>query len=119
MPLLRTGCECRPTRNDPCVPRRSGIGSKRKLQARRGRREKGKEETHMPTYIALLNFTEQGIKTVKDTVQRADSAAELAQKHGGSLQLYWTVGPYDVVAILEAPDYESATAFFLEVGSRG
>jgi uncharacterized protein with GYD domain len=73
----------------------------------------------MPTYIALLNFTEQGIKTVKDTVQRADSAAELAQKHGGSLQLYWTVGPYDVVAILEAPDYESATAFFLEVGSRG
>jgi uncharacterized protein with GYD domain len=73
----------------------------------------------MPTYIALLNFTEHGIKTVKDTVQRADSAAELAQKHRGSLQVYWTVGPYDLVAILEVPDDESATAFLLEVGSRG
>jgi len=60
----------------------------------------------MPTYIALLNFTEQGIKTVKDTVQRADSAAELAQKHGGSLRVYWTVGPYDLVAFLEAADDE-------------
>jgi uncharacterized protein with GYD domain len=73
----------------------------------------------MPTYVSLLNFTDQGIRTVKDTLQRADSAAELAQKHGGSMQLYWTVGPYDIVAILEAPDDESATAFLLEAGSRG
>jgi uncharacterized protein with GYD domain len=74
----------------------------------------------MPTYVALLNFTDQGIRTVKDTIQRADSAAELAQQHGGSLQqIYWTVGPYDLVGILEAPDDESATAFLLEVGSRG
>jgi uncharacterized protein with GYD domain len=73
----------------------------------------------MPTYISLLNFTDQGIKTVKETIQRADSAAELAQKQGGSLQVYWTVGPYDLVAILEAPDDESATAFLLEAGSRG
>jgi|SRR3712207_5744154 len=74
----------------------------------------------MPTYISLLNFTDQGIRNVKDTIQRADSAAEIAQKHGGSLQqLYWTVGPYDLVGILEAPDDESATAFLLEAGSRG
>jgi uncharacterized protein with GYD domain len=73
----------------------------------------------MPTYISLLNFTDQGIRTVTETIQRADSAAELAQKHGGSLQVYWTVGAYDLVGILEAPDDESATAFFLEVGSRG
>jgi uncharacterized protein with GYD domain len=73
----------------------------------------------MPTYISLLNFTDQGIRTVKETIQRADSAAELAQQNGGSLQVYWTVGPYDLVAILEAPDDETATAFLLEVGSRG
>jgi uncharacterized protein with GYD domain len=74
----------------------------------------------MPTYISLLNFTDQGIKTVTETLQRTDSAAELAQKHGARLeQVYWTVGPYDLVGILEAPDDESATAFFLEVGSRG
>jgi uncharacterized protein with GYD domain len=67
-----------------------------------------------------LNFTDQGIRTVGDTLQRAQRAAELAQKkYGASLQTYWTVGPYDVVGILEAPDDESATAFLLEVGSRG
>ena len=73
----------------------------------------------MPTYISLLTFTDEGIRTVRDTIQRADSAAELAQQHGGSLQVYWTVGPYDIVAIVEAPDDESATAFLLEAGSWG
>ena len=74
----------------------------------------------MPTYVALLNFTDQGIRSVKETIQRADAAAELAQQQGGSLQqLYWTVGPYDLVGILEAPDDESATAFLLEAASRG
>jgi uncharacterized protein with GYD domain len=74
---------------------------------------------YMPTYVSLLNFTDQGIRTVKETIQRGDSAAELAQQHGGTLQLYWTVGPYDLVAIIEAPDDESATAFLLEAGSLG
>ena len=58
----------------------------------------------MPTYIALANFTDQGIRTIKESPQRADSAAELAQKHGASLRTYWTVGAYDIVAILEAPE---------------
>ena len=73
----------------------------------------------MPTYVSLLNFTDQGIRTVKETIQRADRAAELAQQQGGSLQVYWTVGPYDLVAILEAPDDETATAFLLGVASQG
>jgi uncharacterized protein with GYD domain len=78
-----------------------------------------KEEALMPTYVSLLNWTDQGVRNVKDTLQRADIAAELAQKHGGSLQLYWTVGAYDIVAIVEAPDDESATAFLLEAGTFG
>jgi uncharacterized protein with GYD domain len=73
----------------------------------------------MPTYVVLLNFTDQGIRTVKDTIQRADHAVERAQQQGGSLQVYWTVGPYDLVGILEAPDDETATAFLLDVGTRG
>ena len=74
----------------------------------------------MPTYVVLLNFTDEGIRTVKDTIQRADSAAELAQKHGCRLErLYWTVGSYDLVGIFEAPDDESAMAYLLETGSRG
>ena len=34
-------------------------------------------------------------------------------------QVYWTVGPYDVVLVIEAPDEQSATAFILEAGSLG
>jgi uncharacterized protein with GYD domain len=73
----------------------------------------------MPTYVGLLNFTDQGIRTIRETIQRADGAAELAQQYGASLQTYWTAGPYDVVYILEAPDDKSATAFLLDDGSRG
>ncbi len=73
----------------------------------------------MPTYIALLNFTDEGIRTIRDTIQRANGAAELAPQYSASLQTYWTAGPYDVVYILEAPDDESANAFLLDVGSRG
>jgi uncharacterized protein with GYD domain len=73
----------------------------------------------MRTYISLLNFTDQGIRTVKETIQRADRAAELAQQHGGRIErFYWTVGSFDAVAKIEAPD-ETATAFLLEAGSWG
>ena len=74
----------------------------------------------MPTYISLLNFTDQGIRTVNETIQRVDSATERAQQFGVSLQSsYWTVGPYDLVITLEAPDDQSATAFLLDAASRG
>ena len=73
----------------------------------------------MPTYVTLINWTDEGISNVRETIQRADSAAELAQQHGGSLQTYWTVGPYDLVGILDAPDDESATSFLLQIGMRG
>ncbi len=75
----------------------------------------------MPTYIALLNWTDQGIRNVRETVERRERAAELAeQKYGARLaHSYWTVGPYDLVGIIEAPDEQSATAFALEIGSLG
>jgi uncharacterized protein with GYD domain len=74
----------------------------------------------MPTYISLINFTDQGIRTVTETVDRAAKFGELAQKHGASLErVYWTVGPHDIVAIIEATDDESATALLLETGSLG
>jgi uncharacterized protein with GYD domain len=74
----------------------------------------------MPTYVALVNWTDQGIKTVSSAVERADKGAEIARKHGARfLEHYWTVGPYDVVAVVEAPDEESVTAVFREIGSAG
>jgi uncharacterized protein with GYD domain len=74
----------------------------------------------MPIYISLVNWTEQGIRDLKESPARADATAELAESVGGKLlQLYWTVGPYDIVAIFEAPDDETAAAMQLRAGSRG
>jgi uncharacterized protein with GYD domain len=74
----------------------------------------------MPTYVTLMNWTDQGIRTAKDSVQRRDQADALAEKHGARIeQVYWTVGPYDLVTIIDAPDDESATSMLLELGSAG
>jgi uncharacterized protein with GYD domain len=74
----------------------------------------------MPTYVALMNWTDQGVRNVRDTVQRREQADALADKHGAKIaQVYWTVGPYDLVTIVEADDDESVTAMLLELGSGG
>ena len=74
----------------------------------------------MPTYVTLMNWTDQGIRTVRDTVDRSEQADALAQKHGARIeQVYWTVGAYDIVVLVEAPDDESVTAMLLELGSAG
>ena len=74
----------------------------------------------MPTYVTLMNWTDQGVRTANETVQRRDQADALARKHGASIeQVYWTVGPYDIVALVEAPDDESVTAMLLELGTGG
>ena len=74
----------------------------------------------MPTYISLVNWTDQGVKNVRETVERLDRGAEVAEKYGVRLrQTYWTVGPYDMVSIAEAPDEEAVTAHLLEVCSEG
>ena len=74
----------------------------------------------MPTYVTLVNWTDEGIRNVKDTVKRLDRGAEVAQKYGVKLQqAYWTVGPYDMVSIVEGPDGEAISAYLLEVCSAG
>ena len=74
----------------------------------------------MKTYIALCRFTDQGIRSVKDSTKRADAVKALAKKFGASMnQLYWTSGHYDLVAVIEAKDEESANAFGLSIGAAG
>ena len=81
------------------------------------RREKG---GHMPRYLVLANWTDQGIKNVKHTTERMDHGGEIAEKHGLKLeQAYWTVGAYDMVAVFEAPDEEAISAHLLQIGSLG
>jgi len=74
----------------------------------------------MATYIALCSFTDQGIRNVKDSTKRADAVKEAAKKFGAKMtQIYWTLGHYDLFAIIEAPDDMSATAFALAIGAAG
>jgi uncharacterized protein with GYD domain len=72
------------------------------------------------TYIVLESWAKQGIQAYRDTVDRAEASAQLATKLGATLkQTYWTLGQYDVVQIVEAPDDETATAFALALSSLG
>jgi uncharacterized protein with GYD domain len=74
----------------------------------------------MPTYIALCRFTDQGIRSVKDTTKRAAGATEAAPRFGAQMtQIYWTLGRYDLVTIIEAADEQAATAFMLTIASAG
>jgi uncharacterized protein with GYD domain len=74
----------------------------------------------MATYIVLANFTDQGIRTVKDTPKRADAFRTLAKDSGVTVKdLYWTLGTYDIVAVLDAPDEITMTALGLSLGQLG
>jgi uncharacterized protein with GYD domain len=74
----------------------------------------------MATYIALINWTDKGISEAKDTVQRAEKVRQMAQQLGGDMPtIYWTMGRYDIVAVVEAPDDETATAILLRAASLG
>lgn len=74
----------------------------------------------MSTYILLLNYTDQGIRNIKDSPRRVNAARELARKYGAELKdLYLTMGAYDIVSVVEAPTDEAATKFVLALGSLG
>ncbi|KVD78081.1 GYD family protein [Burkholderia sp. ABCPW 14] len=74
----------------------------------------------MATYVVLANFTDQGIRTVKNSSQRAGQVAELAKGFGCEMkEVYWTLGAFDIVAVVEATDEQSLTAFGFALGSAG
>jgi len=74
----------------------------------------------MATYIGLIQFTDQGIRNVKDTVKRGDAAIAEAEKMGMKVvEEFWTMGAYDAVVLFEAPDDETMSAFMLKIGSLG
>ena len=74
----------------------------------------------MPTYITLLNYTDQGISTVESSPNRIESAKELAEDLGGEFQsFHLTFGQYDGVAIIEFPDDEAAAEYSLTIGKGG
>jgi uncharacterized protein with GYD domain len=73
----------------------------------------------MPRYIALLDWTEQGIRNVKDTIKRAENAKAMARKLGGKLDVWYTLGEHDIVSLVEMPSDEAYNKFALWLGSQG
>jgi uncharacterized protein with GYD domain len=74
----------------------------------------------MPTYIVLGNFTDQGIRNIKDTAKRAQAVRDTAKKLKITVkETYWTLGQFDVALIIDAPDEASVTALGLSVGALG
>ena len=74
----------------------------------------------MPTYIALLKWTGQGITAVKDSPSRLDAGRKAFKKAGLKIKdTYLTMGRYDLVCIIDAPDDESYATAMLKLGSQG
>lgn len=88
----------------------------------------------MATFIALLSYTDQGIRSVGQTTERAAEFTEFAEEMGKShyevywamekhdvtiKDFYWTQGAYNAVLMMEAPDAETAMAAFLCLESHG
>jgi uncharacterized protein with GYD domain len=74
----------------------------------------------MPRYVTLINWTEQGIAGFKESVDRYEATQKQFEQLGVRLaDVYWTLGEHDIVAVVEAPDDESATAALLMLGSAG
>ncbi len=74
----------------------------------------------MATFIALANFTDQGIRSVQDTTKRADAVRELAKKHGVTMkEIYWTLGSFDMVVVFEGADDAAMTAVGLAIAKAG
>jgi uncharacterized protein with GYD domain len=73
----------------------------------------------MPHYVVLGKWTEQGIRAVREAPKRVENVKRMAQKLGGNFQLYFTMGEYDTVSIVEMPNDEAFNKFAIWLGSQG
>jgi uncharacterized protein with GYD domain len=78
------------------------------------------QEDLMPTFMLSLNWTDQGIRAVKDSPKRSEDARELAKKVGVEIKhLYLTSGDTDLVIFVDAPSGDNVAKFALAVSSLG
>ncbi|MEA2586389.1 MAG: hypothetical protein QOF33_4474 [Thermomicrobiales bacterium] len=74
----------------------------------------------MARYVVLIDWTDQGIRNAKDSVDRVRQAREAFQKQGITIEsIYWTLGSHDLVAVMSAPDGETFAAALLQLGGAG
>ena len=74
----------------------------------------------MPTYIGLIRYTQQGVSKVKDSPSRVEAFKKAAAAKDGKVKaVYWTLGQYDGVIIVEMPGDAEAATLMLEMGKQG
>ncbi|HSP63730.1 MAG TPA: GYD domain-containing protein [Pyrinomonadaceae bacterium] len=74
----------------------------------------------MPTYIALLNWTQQGVSKIKDSPKRLDAGRKAFKKSGVEIKdTYLTMGRHDLVCVIEAPDDEAYAKAILGLAQQG
>ena len=74
----------------------------------------------MATYVALFDWTDQGVRNFKDTVDRYEAARDQLEALGVSFRdIYWTLGSHDIVAVIDAPDDETLGASLLAIAGQG
>jgi uncharacterized protein with GYD domain len=77
-------------------------------------------EAAMQTYVALVNWTAEGLADFRNSVEKYEAAVEeFAEFDVRFLDHYWTLGEHDMVAVVEAPDDESLAAAVLRAGAGG
>ena len=73
----------------------------------------------MPLFVVLGKWTDQGIRSVQDAPERAKKAKNMFEKAGGNMHIYYTLGKYDFVGIVEVPKDEDIAKILLCIGSMG
>jgi uncharacterized protein with GYD domain len=74
----------------------------------------------MPRYVLLVDWTEQGVQAVDETVDRLEHGREVGESFGCEIEnVWWTQGSHDMVSIVHAPDEQAMVAYTLAVASLG
>jgi uncharacterized protein with GYD domain len=98
---------------------RAAAGRERKGAATVRPRRQGGAKT-MPTYIMLTRLTSDGVKTIKDNPGRVQEVTREVEQLGVKVLNQWaTLGEYDFISVIEAPDEKAMAKLSVEMGSRG
>jgi uncharacterized protein with GYD domain len=74
----------------------------------------------VPHYVVLYKLTDQGIRNIRQTVERARDSQAKSERLGFTVhEIFWTQGSYDIVAIMEAPDEQTMMAGLMNIGAAG
>ncbi len=74
----------------------------------------------MPTYVVLYRFSDQGLKSIKDTVKRAKDIRRQNEQRGFKVVgTYWTQGAYDLIAVVESPDEAAMIVGLFNIAEAG